>query len=325
MRKDPTGRALSLLSLLQTHQFWRSADLAARLEITERTVRRDVDRLRQLGYPVSAVTGRHGGYRLETGAHMPPLLLDDDEAVAIAVGLRQAAGAAIAGMEETSLRALTTIETLLPHRLRRRVSALHGAVVAAPTSHDDAVIDPDALSVLAAACRARENVRFDYRAGEGTQSRRHVEPHRLVAAGRRWYLVAWDHGRGDWRLFRLDRLQRPRAVGSHYAPRETPGGDAAAFAARALGSPPRCVAATVAIDTAPAVAAGVLRWVHHSVIDSTPGRTVAEVHAEDAGRLTIAIARLAIAAPVTVLGPDEIAADVAQLAANLEGAQSRRQ
>ena len=182
MSADSTGRALSLLSLLQTHRFWRCADLAERLDVTERTVRRDVDRLRELGYPVASTSGKYGGYRLESGAHMPPLLVDDDEAVALAVGLRYAAVAAIDGMEETSLSALTKIEGLLPHRLRRRVAALHSSVTPVPSPTDQNLIDPESLSVLAAACRDHDLARFDYRAGEGSDTRRLVEPHRLVTA-----------------------------------------------------------------------------------------------------------------------------------------------
>ena len=210
-------------------------------------MRRDVDRLRDLGYPVDSTSGKYGGYRLATGAHVPPLVLDDDEAVAVAVGLRYAAEAAIGGMEETSLRALTKIEQLLPHRLRRRVSALHSSVTSMRRAADDDIVDPEALSVLAAACRDREDVRFDYRRRDGESSRRLVEPHQLVTAGRRWYLVAWDQHRRDWRTFRLDRLREPRPVGSHFTPREIPGGDAAGFVASSLGSTPRPHEAKLAI------------------------------------------------------------------------------
>ena len=231
MPKDPTGRALQLLSLLQTHRLWSGAELAERLEVTVRTVRRDVDRLRELGYPVDATSGTEGGYRLAIGTHVPPLVLDDDEAVAVALGLRYAAGAAIGGMEESSLRALTKIEQLLPDRLRRRVSAQHSSVTSMPWATADDVIDPEALSVLAVACRDHEEVRFDYRRRDGADSRRLVEPHQLVTAGRRWYLVAWDQRRHDWRTFRLDRLRVARLAGRRFTPREIPEGDAASFVA----------------------------------------------------------------------------------------------
>ncbi|MGK3952983.1 helix-turn-helix transcriptional regulator [Microbacterium sp. I2] len=236
MRDDPTGRALHLLSLLQAHRWWRAAELAERLEVTERTVRRDIDRLRDLGYPVDAITGKYGGYRLAAGSHVPPLVLDDDEAVAVAVGLRYAAEAAIGGMEETSLRALTKIEMLLPQRLRRRVSALHSSVASIRWEPDNDVVDPEALSVLAAACREQEVVRFDYRGRDGTDTHRLVEPHQLVTTGQRWYLVAWDQGRSDWRTFRLDRLRRPTRAGGRFTPHQIPGDGAADFVEHSLES-----------------------------------------------------------------------------------------
>ncbi|NLP86112.1 YafY family transcriptional regulator [Microbacterium sp. CFH 90308] len=236
MRDDPTGRALHLLSLLQAHRWWRAAELAERLEVTERTVRRDIDRLRDLGYPVDAVTGKYGGYRLAAGSHVPPLVLDDDEAVAVAVGLRYAAEAAIGGMEETSLRALTKIELLLPQRLRRRVSALHSSVSSIRWEPDNDAVHPEALSVLAAACREQEEVRFDYRGRDGNDTHRRVEPHQLVTTGQRWYLVAWDQERSDWRTFRLDRLQRPTRAGGRFTPRQIPGDGAADFVERSLES-----------------------------------------------------------------------------------------
>ena len=317
MRNDPTGRALQLLSLLQTHRFWRCADLAARLEVTERTVRRDVDRLRDLGYLVDSTSGKYGGYRLATGAHVPPLVLDDDEAVAIAVGLRYAAEAAIGGMEETSLRALTKIETLLPHRLRRRVSALHSSVTSMRRAADDDIVDPEALSVFAAACRDHEYVRFDYRRGDGESSRRLVEPHQLVTAGRRWYLVAWDQHRRDWRTFRLDRLRDPRLAGSHFTPREIPGGDAASFVASSLGSTPRHHDAKLAIQATFAELEGVLRWIDHTPIEVEGDCCLVQIRSEDLGRLALTVARIALTAPVTVVEPAELADAVRQLATHL--------
>lgn len=317
MRNDPTGRALQLLSLLQTHRFWRCADLAARLEVTERTVRRDVDRLRDLGYLVDSTSGKYGGYRLATGAHVPPLVLDDEEAVAVAVGLRYAAEAAIGGMEETSLRALTKIETLLPHRLRRRVSALHSSVTSMRRAADDDIVDPEALSVFAAACRDHAYVRFDYRRNDGESSRRLVEPHQLVTAGRRWYLVAWDQHRLDWRTFRLDRLRDPRLAGSHFTPREIPGGDAASFVASSLGSTPRHHDAKLAIQATFAELEGVLRWIDHTPIEVEGDCCLVQIRSEDLGRLALTVARIALTAPVTVVEPAELADAVRQLATHL--------
>lgn len=320
MLNDSTGRALQLLSLLQTHRFWRCAELAARLEVTERTVRRDVNRLRDLGYLVDSTSGRYGGYRLATGAHVPPLVLDDDEAVAVTIGLRYAAEAAIGGMEETSLRALTKIETLLPHRLRRRVSALHSSVTTLRRAAGDDIVDPEALSVFAAACRDQEHVRFDYRRGDGASSTRLVEPHQLVAAGRRWYLVAWDQHRRDWRTFRLDRLRDPRLSGSHFTPREIPGGDAAGYVANALGSTPLNHEAKLAIEATFVELVGVLRWIDHTAIDVEGHCCLVQIRSEDLGRLTMTVARIALTAPVTILEPADLADAVAQLATHLRPA-----
>jgi predicted DNA-binding transcriptional regulator YafY len=317
MRKDPTGRALQLLSLLQTHRWWRGAELAERLEATERTVRRDVDRLRDLGYPVDATSGKHGGYRLATGAHVPPLVLDDDEAVAVAVGLRYAAEAAIGGMAETSLRALTKIEQLLPHRLRRRVSALHASVTSMRWATDDGVVDPEALSVFAAACRDREDVRFDYRRRDGKSSRRLVQPHQLVTAGRRWYLVAWDRRRCDWRTFRLDRVRESRPAGSHFPPRPIPGGDAASFVASSIGAIPRHLEATLAVSAAFAALEGAFRWVDHTPIELGADSCLVRIRGDDLGRLALTVARIALTAPVAVIEPAELADTVRRLATHV--------
>src|SRR5690349_1794909 len=220
--QDPTARALRLLSLLQTYKFWSGSELAERLEVSSRTLRRDIDRLRVLGYPVDATPGAAGGYRLAAGAHLPPLVLDDDEAVAIAVGLRAAAGASIEGMEEISVRALAKLEQVLPDRLRRRVNAVHTNVSSMRWSSEQSTVDADALAVLALACRDNEQVRFDYTRRDGEAAARLVEPHNLVSAGRRWYLVAWDVRREDWRTFRLDRLTEPRLGGVRFRPRADP-------------------------------------------------------------------------------------------------------
>lgn len=318
MRNDPTGRALQLLSLLQSHRLWRGVELAERLAVTERTVRRDVDRLRDLGYPVDATSGTDGGYRLAVGAHVPPLLLDDDEAVAVAVGLRSAAGAAIGGMEETSLRALAKIEQLLPERLRRRVSALHSSVTALRWVYgDDEVIDADALSVLAAACRDHEDVRFDYRRRDGEDSRRLVEPHQLVTAGRRWYLVAWDLRRDDWRTFRLDRLSDAQLGGGRFSPREIPGGDAATFVAESFSAIPRSIEALVTIDASYEEMAEALRWADHTPVEVGPESCVVRLRSDHLEQLTMAVARLALTTPITVLEPSALVDAVAALGQHL--------
>jgi predicted DNA-binding transcriptional regulator YafY len=226
---NTSGRMLRLLSLLQTHRYWPGTELADRLEVSPRTLRRDVDRLRELGYPVDANRGVAGGYQLQSGAAMPPLLLDDEEAVAIAVGLRTAAGGAVEGIEETSMRALTKVIQVMPPRLRRRVEALRTYTVPAFWSTAGQTVDAMALTVIAQSCRDDERLRFGYTAYDGEATRRHVEPHRLVSLGRRWYLVAWDVERHDWRTFRADRMVDPTATGARFRQRDLPGGDAGAF------------------------------------------------------------------------------------------------
>jgi predicted DNA-binding transcriptional regulator YafY len=252
-----SGRLLKLLSLLQTRRDWPGAELADRLEVSPRTIRRDVERLRDLGYPVEASTGPFGGYRLHAGTAMPPLLLDDDEAVAIAVGLRTAAGASVTGIEETAIRALVKLEQVLPAHLRRRVNALQSVTATLPATGPR--VDPEALTTIAGACRDRERLRFDYSARDATESRRLVEPLSLVNLGRRWYLVAWDCDRDDWRTFRVDRIERPSAAAARFEPRALPGdGDAAAYVAANLRQSPSRFTARITIH-APA-AALVERW-----------------------------------------------------------------
>jgi predicted DNA-binding transcriptional regulator YafY len=228
---ETSARLLQLLSLLQTPREWPGPELAERLGVSTRTIRHDVDRLRSLGYPVDATRGSIGGYRLGAGAAMPPLLLDDEEAVAIAISLRTAAGGAVAGIEETALRALTKLQQVLPARLSRRVDALQSYTVrvGASPGRSEPTVDGASLALMAAACRDCERLRFGYLDHTGTPTRRAVEPHRLVNWGRRWYLVAWDVDRSAWRTFRVDRIERPTAVGLRFTARELPGGDAAAF------------------------------------------------------------------------------------------------
>ncbi|BCB76039.1 YafY family protein [Phytohabitans flavus] len=226
-------RLFSLLSLLQAPREWPGTELARRLGVSLRTVRRDVERLRDLGYPVEATMGAAGGYRLRAGAAMPPLLLEDDEAVAITVGLRTAAGHAVEGIEEAAVRALAKLEQVLPKRLRHQVSAL-GAATQPMLTWDRPTVDPELLTLLAAAVTNRERVRFGYRGQDGARTERRVEPHRLVSAGRRWYLVGWDTDRDDWRMFRVDRIADPAVIGYRAAARELPDGDAAAFVTRRL-------------------------------------------------------------------------------------------
>ncbi|GHH07751.1 helix-turn-helix transcriptional regulator [Streptomyces lanatus] len=233
MTTDTPARLLTLLSLLQTPREWPGGELSERLGVSRRTVRRDIDRLRELGYPVQATKGSDGGYRLVAGKAMPPLVLDDEEAVAIAVGLRAGAGHAVEGVDEASVRALAKLEQVLPSRLRHRVATLQAATTPL-TSGDGASIAPETLTVMASTIAGRERLRFAYRAKDGNESRRVTEPHRLVSTGRRWYLVAYDLDRADWRTFRVDRVSSPFATGARFAPRELPTGSAAEYLRRSI-------------------------------------------------------------------------------------------
>lgn len=222
-----SARLLALLSLLQMRREWTGQELADRLEVGPRTIRRDVDKLRSLGYPVEAAPGVAGGYRLGNSGELPPLLLDDAEAVAVAVGLRTAAAGSVAGIEETSVRALTKLEQVLPSRLRRRVSAFSDATAAFGASGPR--IDPDVLATLAGACRDHTRLRFAYVSREEETTQRNVEPSAVVYSGHRWYLVAFDLGRDDWRTFRIDRIRGRVRLGEPGRRRIVPGGDPAEF------------------------------------------------------------------------------------------------
>ncbi|MDG9724701.1 MULTISPECIES: helix-turn-helix transcriptional regulator [unclassified Streptomyces] len=260
MTTDTPARLLTLLSLLQTPREWPGGELADRLGVSRRTVRRDIDRLRELGYPVQASMGSDGGYRLVAGKAMPPLVLDDEEAVAIAVGLRAGAGHAVEGVDEASVRALAKLEQVLPGRLRHRVATLQAATTPL-TSGDGPSIAPETLTVMASTVAGRERLRFAYRAGDGTESRRVTEPYRLVSTGRRWYLVAYDLDREDWRTFRVDRVSEPFATGARFAPRELPTGSAAEYLRRSMRRHGDSYEIVVAFDTpAEVVAARLPQW-----------------------------------------------------------------
>jgi len=245
---DTSSRLLELLSLLQGRRDWPGNELADRLEVSGRTIRRDVERLRRLGYPVESLTGPAGGYRLRAGSAMPPLLLDDDEAIAIAVGLSTAARASVTGIEETAVRALVKLEQVLPAHLRRRVGALGSATISLPVGGP--TVDPQHLTVIAAACRDSECLRFGYRRRDGTKGRREVEPDSLVNHGRRWYLAAWDRRRDDWRTFRVDRMAKPASTGVRFTPRRLPAKDAAAYVKRSITTAPNRFEAVVTLHAA---------------------------------------------------------------------------
>ncbi|MDT0270515.1 YafY family protein [Streptomyces sp. DSM 44915] len=237
---NTSSRTLRLLSLLQEHRYWPGDELADRLGVSPRTLRRDVDRLRELGYPVEARRGVAGGYQLAAGAALPPLVIDDEEAVALAVGLQTAAQGAVDGLAESSVRVLAKVVRVMPARLRRRVEALRTMTEAVGMAGTGtAGVDPGALTTVALGCRDGERLAFTYTAADARRTERRVEPHRLVCLGRRWYLVAYDLDRADWRTFRVDRLSQPRATGGRFRPRELPAADAAAFVRARLGALPR--------------------------------------------------------------------------------------
>jgi predicted DNA-binding transcriptional regulator YafY len=314
-----SSRLLELLSLLQARREWLGSELAGRLGVSRRTIRRDIERLRDLGYPVESVPGPAGGYRLRAGTAMPPLLLDDDEAIAIAVGLRTAARASVTGIEETAVRALVKLEQVLPTRLRRRVGALGSATIA--PSVGGPTVDPQDLTVIAAACRDTQCLRFAYRSRDGTDSRREVEPHSLVNLGRRWYLVAWDRRREDWRTFRVDRLARPASTGVRFEPGRLPARDAAAYVEQSITGAPNRYEAKVTL---------------HAAADQIAGRvpahwgTIEEVDAhsceyrtgdDDLGWLALRIAMLGV--DFEVHEPPELAEHLWALAGRLSQAAGR--
>ncbi len=232
---ETSARLLRLLSLLQTPRDWTGADLAERLDVDIRTVRRDIQKLRDLGYPVHATSGA-AGYRLGAGSKLPPLLLDDDEAVAVAVGLRTAVRGAVTGIEDSSLRALAKLEQVLPSRVRHRVDLLRSVTVTVPDGGP--TVDPDVLTTIATACRDHQRIRFDYRRHDGSTALRETEPHRLVHTGRRWYLVGWDTDRRDWRTYRADRIQPRTPGGPRFTPRTPPDADLAGYLSHGVSAAP---------------------------------------------------------------------------------------
>lgn len=259
---NTSTRTLRLLSLLQSHRFWPGGELAERLGVSQRTLRRDVDRLRELGYPVEARRGVDGGYQLAAGAALPPLVIDDEEAVALAVGLQAAAQGPVDGIAEPSLRVLAKIVQVMPGRLRRRVEALRAMTVTGgwggPARTE---VDPGVLTTVALACRDTERLRFAYTAADGRRTHRHVEPLRLVSLGRRWYLVAYDLDRADWRNLRVDRIADPAGTGARFRPRELPAADAAEFVRTRLDTAFRPYHVEVLVDAPAATVRGRIgRW-----------------------------------------------------------------
>jgi predicted DNA-binding transcriptional regulator YafY len=306
-----TERVLRLLALLQRRPSWTAAELAAELGVTDRSVRRDVERLRTLGYPVHATAGVGGGYQLGAGTRLPPLLLDDEEAIATAVSLRMASGGTVAGAGEAALRALAKLDQVMPPRLRAEVRAVHGATETLVGPGVE--IDAEVLMTLARACRDGVRVRFGYvgrRDDPGGERERTVEPVRMVATGRRWYLMAWDLDRGDWRTFRLDRMRDVTATTWRFRPREHP--DPVAYVQRSVTAAPYRYLARVRLHARPDEVRDLVPPQVGRVEDDRDGWCVLVVGGVDLDWLAVHIARLGF--EVEVLEPPELRAAAARLA-----------
>ncbi|HEY2516339.1 MAG TPA: WYL domain-containing protein [Polyangiaceae bacterium] len=312
-------RVLRLLALLQARRSWSGAELAERLEVTERTLRRDVERVRRLGYSVQSTSGTAGGYHLDRGAFLPPLMLDEDEGVAVAVALKIAGGGSVTGIEDASLRAIAKLERVLPERLRSRSVALRASLLrlaeAGPT------VELAAVAALAAACSEHQRVSFAYQDHHKTPTTRVVEPHRLVHMDRRWYLVAWDDGRSDWRTFRIDRIAPPLTAQDHFTPREAPSGDLAAYVTRAVASAPYAHRVRVTLHAPLATmrerispSEGLLE-----VLDGASCRLSLGTNSFE----TTAVWLAGLGADFTVESPEELVAKVGAMAARLAHAAGR--
>jgi predicted DNA-binding transcriptional regulator YafY len=308
-----TGRVLQLLGLMQSRRVWTGEELAERLGVTTRSVRRDVERLRDLGYPVHASKGHGGGYQLGAGVALPPLLLDPDEAVAMAVCLRLAAGGSVAGVGESALRALSKLDQVMPARLRSQVSAVHDTTVMLTSNHSDTPVEPDVLMSLARACRDHEHVTAGYVDRLGTSTQRRLEPYQLVTTGRRWYLMAYDRDREDWRSLRLDRMADVRALGSTFAPRQAP--DAASYVRRSISSSPYRYTTRVRYQAPAETMAQVFPAASVEIEADGPDRCIVTTGGDDPERM---IPWLAMSVhEFEVLGPPEVAEAVRTTAARL--------
>jgi predicted DNA-binding transcriptional regulator YafY len=301
---NTSTRTLRLLSLLQSRRYWPGAELAGRLQVSPRTLRRDIDRLRELGYPIGAQRGVEGGYQLAAGAALPPLMVDDEEAVALAIGLQAAAQGAVEGIAESSVRALAKVVQIMPARLRGRVEALSAMTVPASWgSAGQPSVDPGLLTAVALACRDSERLRFSYTAADGQHTGRHVEPHRLVLLGRRWYLVGYDLTRHDWRNFRVDRLSSPGGTGSRFRPRELPAADAAAFVRAGIDSvSPTYQVEVLVLAPAAAVRQRIGRWAAVEDIGATRCRVRMTADSLDWPAMALG----AIGADFHVISPPEL-------------------
>jgi predicted DNA-binding transcriptional regulator YafY len=317
---ETTSRILQLLGLLQSRRVWSGEELAERLGVTGRSVRRDVDRLRDLGYPVHASKGHGGGYQLGAGAALPPLLLDPEEAVAMAVCLRVAAGGSVAGVGESALRALSKLDQVMPRRLRSQVSAVHDATVTLTSGQSDSPVEPDVLMTLARACRDREHVAAGYVDIRGNATQRRLEPYQLVTTGRRWYLLTYDRDRQDWRSLRLDRMADVRALGSTFVPREAP--DAASYVRRSISSSPYRYVARVRYQASHEVLATCFPAASVQVEADGPDACIVTTGADDPERMVPWLAMPGV--EFEVLEPAEVIEAVGAVAERLRRASAPR-
>ncbi len=300
---ETTSRVLQLLGLLQSRRVWSGVELSERLGVTGRSVRRDIERLRDLGYPVQAGKGHGGGYQLGAGAALPPLLLDPDEAVAMAVCLRLAAGGSVAGIGESALRALSKLDQVMPARLRSQVAAVHDATVTL-TPNANNPVDPEVLMTLARASRDREHVDTGYTDLHGNATQRRLEPYQLVTTGRRWYLLAYDRDREDWRSLRLDRMANVVARGTTFTARDAP--DAASYVSRSISSSPYRYIATVRYHAAAEAVAQHFSPTSATIEADGPDACVVTAGADDPERLVLYLAM--VSCDFEIIGPPEVVA-----------------
>ena len=310
---ETTSRVLQLLGLLQSRRVWSGEELAERLGVTGRSVRRDVERLRDLGYPVHASKGHGGGYQLGAGAALPPLLLDPEEAVAMAVCLRVAAGGSVAGVGESALRALSKLDQVMPARLRSQVSAVHDATVTLTNGQSDTPVEPDVLMTLARASRDREHVNSRYVDLRGNATERRLEPYQLVTTGRRWYLMCFDRDRDDWRTLRLDRMSDVHALGSTFVPREAP--DAATYVRRSISAFPYRYVARIRYQAPHDVVAQVFSAASATIEPDGDDACIVTTGADDPERMVMYLALPGC--DFEVLEPPEVVAAVRAVAERL--------
>lgn len=301
---ETTSRTLDLLSLLQSHRHWSARELAERLEVSRRTLRRDIERLRELGYSIDATRGAVGGYRLEAGTGLPPLLLSDDEGVAIAIGLRSQATAGLQGAEHTTVSALAKIEQVLPATLRRRVEALQSHATASPEQGPP--VAAELLGLLALCCRDSERIRFDYTDAAGRASARSAEPHRLVPLARRWYLLAWDRDRDAWRTFRVDRIGNLFQTRVRFDPRPLDERESEQLVRDSVRFRSTSLSTTLRISAPLAVVAHELGWWARDAVASGENTTILPVEAESIDALVSGLTWIPSHLPYTVDGPPEL-------------------